>query len=169
MRIPKLVLTDIDGVWTDGGMYYSEDRNELKKFNTSDSVGVIFLRLLNIPTGIITGENTSIVKWRAQKLKIEIVETGISNKLKVVQQIANDLNIDLNEIAYIGDDIGDICLLKSVGISAVPKNAPNYVAKYAQYKLKKSGGEGVFREFVEMILNECDLLEEALAKYLKSL
>ena len=71
MKLPKLVITDVDGVWTDGGMYYDQSGNEWKKFNTSDSAGVLFLHQLNIPVAIITGENTAIVKRRAEKLKID--------------------------------------------------------------------------------------------------
>ncbi len=77
MKEIKLFLTDIDGVWTDGGMYYDNEGNEWKKFNTSDSAGVLFLRMLNIPVGIITGEDTDIVARRAKKLGIELLFTGV--------------------------------------------------------------------------------------------
>ena len=80
--LPKLIITDIDGVWTDGGMYYDQTGNEFKKFNTSDSAGVLFARNLNIPVAIITGEDTQIVKRRAEKLKIEHLFLGISDKVK---------------------------------------------------------------------------------------
>lgn len=165
MDLPKLVLTDIDGVWTDGGMYYSEDGKEWKKFNTSDSAGVLFFRLLNVPVGIITGENTQIVRTRANKLNITILEMGIKNKLKTAKALTKKMDIKLDEIAFIGDDIGDIELLKNVGFSAVPAGVPDYVSKYADIKLTKAGGEGVFREFAEYILTECNLLNDVLEKY----
>lgn len=155
--LPKLILTDIDGVWTDGGMYYDQTGNEWKKFNTSDSAGVLFARRLNIPVGIITGEETAIVKRRAEKLKIEILHQGISNKLPVAQNICKELGIDLSEVAYIGDDIGDLELLKASGISAAPSNAPSYIQKHVHHVTKKSGGEGAFREFVEWIIQECGM------------
>ncbi len=161
----KLVLTDIDGVWTDGGMYYDETGNEWKKFNTSDSAGVLFLRLLNIPVGIITGEDTEIVRRRAEKLKIERLYMGVKNKLKKAEEICEEMQISLSEVAYIGDDINDINLLKSAGISAVPANAPIYVAKYAKIRLQKEGGDGAFREFVETILSK-EQINEALDLYL---
>ena len=161
----KLVLTDIDGVWTDGGMYYDQSGNELKKFNTSDSAGVIFLRLLGIELGIITGENTQIVQRRADKLKISRLYMGVINKLAVVEKLCDELQISLQEVAYIGDDLNDAMLLKAVGFSAIPANAPGYMEKYAQIRLNKSGGNGVFREFVELLLEKEGLLETAIEKY----
>lgn len=160
----KLVLTDIDGVWTDGGMYYDQGGIELKKYNTSDSAGVVFLRLLGIPMGIITGENTSIVTRRAEKLKISLVCLGIKNKLEMAQQICKEMDISLDEVAYIGDDLNDALLLQAVGFSAVPANASVYMDRFAQIRLTKSGGEGAFREFVELLLEKENLLELAIEK-----
>ncbi|HLN75049.1 MAG: KdsC family phosphatase [Methylococcaceae bacterium] len=162
----KLVLTDIDGVWTDGGMYYDQEGIELKKYNTTDSAGVIFLRLLDIPLGIITGENTPIVTRRAQKLKINHVFLGVRNKLDVARKLCQEMNISLSEVAYIGDDLNDAHLLKSVGFSAVPANAPAYMDKYALMRLTKNGGEGAFREFVELMLQKEELLDIAIEKFL---
>lgn len=164
----KLVLTDIDGVWTDGGMYYDQSGNELKKFNTSDSAGVVFLRLLEIPMGIITGENTQIVQRRADKLKITYVFMGIRNKLEVAENFCAELGITLQEVAYIGDDLNDAMLLKAVGFSAIPANAPAYMEKYAQLRLSKSGGDGAFREFVETLLEKENLLDIAIEKYVEA-
>ena len=149
----KLILTDIDGVWTDGGMYYDQTGNEWKKFHTYDSAGVLFAHKKNIPVGIITGENTVIVQRRADKLKVDYLFQGVKNKLEVVIQLCEDLNIKLENVAYIGDDINDIALLKSVGISATPSSAPEYIKKYANFVTIKKGGDGCFREFVERILN----------------
>ena len=162
----KLFLTDIDGVWTDGGMYYDQTGNEWKKFNTSDSAGVLFCRLLGIKVGIITGEDTSIVTRRAAKLQIDLVYQGVKNKLEIAKKICQELNIDMSEIAYIGDDINDIPLLKAVGISGSPSNAVEYVKKHAKIITKTSGGHGAFREFVEIVLEQNGLLEKALNLYL---
>jgi len=164
----KLVLTDIDGVWTDGGMYYDQTGNEMKKFNTSDSAGVVFLRFLDIPLGIITGENTQIVARRAEKLKITHLFMGIRNKLEVAEKLCAEMNISLQEVAFIGDDLNDALLLQAVGFSAIPANAPVYMDKFAQFRLNKKGGEGVFREFVETLLQQENLLETAIEKYLKA-
>ena len=131
--IPRLILTDIDGVWTDGGMYYDQTGNEWKKFNTYDSAGVLFAHYYNIPVGIITGEDT--------------------DKLKKAKELCEELNISLKDIAYIGDDINDYILLKQVGFSAAPASAPIYIQNIVDYTTKKVGGEGAFREFVEHLLD----------------
>jgi 3-deoxy-D-manno-octulosonate 8-phosphate phosphatase (KDO 8-P phosphatase) len=165
----KLVLTDIDGVWTDGGMYYDQAGNELKKFNTSDSAGVVFLRLLEIPVGIITGENTQIVQRRADKLKINRLYMGVMNKLEVAEKLCAELQISLQEVAYVGDDLNDAMLLKAVGFSAVPANASAYMDKYAQIRLTKNGGDGAFREFVEILLQQENLLDTAVEKYIEAM
>ncbi|AKP53013.1 KdsC family phosphatase [Cyclobacterium amurskyense] len=150
----KLVLTDIDGVWTDGGMYYDQTGNEFKKFNTYDSAGVLWCQKMNVPMGIITGEKTEIVKNRASKLNVDFLYQGINDKLEVARKLALELNIGLENIAYIGDDLNDIELLKVAGFSACPSSAPTYIQKLVHVVLKKKGGEGVFREFVEFIFEE---------------
>lgn len=164
----QLVLTDIDGVWTDGGMFYDNNNNEWKKFNTSDSAGVIFLKTHNIPLGIITGETTNIVSRRAEKLKIDYVFQGVSNKLDIAKKLCKKLNITLQQVAYIGDDINDILLLKEVGFAACPINAPNYIKKMVHYTTNKNGGDGAFREFVEVILDKMNLLDKSIDNYLNS-
>lgn len=156
MKTIKLILTDIDGVWTDGGMYYDQTGNEWKKFHTYDSAGVLFAHQLNIPVGIITGESTEIVRRRAEKLKIDFLYQGVRNKVEVASQICQQLGITLDEVAFIGDDLGDIELLKAVGVSGVPASAPAYIRKLAKIPLSKNGGEGVFREFVEALFNITD-------------
>jgi len=151
-QLPKLIITDIDGVWTDGGMYYDQSGNEWKKFNTADSAGVLLCKRLNIPVAIITGEDTEIVRRRAKKLNIDYLYMGIQNKIQVARRLCQELGIDLKQIAYIGDDIGDYELLKEAGISAAPDNAPEYIKSIAGFVTGKKGGEGAFREFVETIV-----------------
>ncbi len=150
--LPKLILTDIDGVWTDGGMYYDENNAEFKKFNTYDSGGVLFAHHLGIPVGIITGENTNIVKRRANKLKVDYCYLGVKNKVQVVEQLCSDLSISFNDVAYIGDDLNDLQLMKVVGYSGAPFSSPDYIKKHASIVTSKRGGEGAFREFVETII-----------------
>ncbi len=156
MNIPKLVITDIDGVWTDGGMYYDQTGNEWKKFNTSDSAGVLFCKKLSIPVCIITGEETEIVKRRAEKLKIDYLFQGVGDKLSVAKKLCLELKIQLSDVAFIGDDINDVALLREVGISASPNNAPDYIKEMVSFTTKKCGGDGAFREFVETILSNQD-------------
>lgn len=157
--LPKLILTDIDGVWTDGGMYYDQTGNEWKKFNTSDSAGVLFAHRLNIPVGIITGEETHIVARRSNKLRVDYLFQNTKDKLAVAQSLCEELHITLKNVAFIGDDLGDINLLKQVGFAGVPASAPDYVKVLGNVPLSKKGGEGVFREFVEKIIGSEKLNE----------
>lgn len=152
MKEIKLILTDIDGVWTDGGMYYDQTGNEWKKFNTYDSAGVLFAHNKGIKVGIITGEETEIVKRRAEKLKIDYLFQGVKDKLAVAKDLCTMLNIDLKNVAYIGDDLNDYELLDAVGFSVAPSSSPTETFKHVKYITEKKGGEGAFREFVEHLL-----------------
>ena len=160
----KLFITDIDGVWTDGGMYYDKRDNEWKKFNTSDSAGVLFLRLLEIPIAIITSEDTTIVQRRADKLQIEYLFMGVENKLSVAKDLCKTLDITLQDIAYIGDDINDLGLLQNVGLSACPQSSPDYIKDKVDYIVPVNGGEGAFRAFVEKNLIDSNLFDDVLMK-----
>lgn len=150
----RLILTDIDGVWTDGGMYYDQTGNEWKRFSTYDGRGVTLAHERNIPVGIITGEETEIVRRRAEKLKVDYLFQDVTDKLVIANQLCEELGITLSQVAYIGDDLGDIELLKAVGYAAVPLGSPIDYFNLANVKLTKHGGEGVFREFVEALLND---------------
>ena len=158
----KLFITDIDGVWTDGGMFYDQTGNELKKFNTADSAGILFLRLLGIPTAIITGEDTQIVQRRADKLKVDYLFMGIENKLSIAKSLCEEIDITLQEVAYIGDDINDLALLEAVGLSACPMSAPTYIQDKVDWVIDVEGGNGAFRSFVEEYLEKENMLEQAL-------
>ncbi len=166
MKDIKLFITDIDGVWTDGGMYYDQVGNELKKFNTSDSAGVLFLKLLNIPLAIISGEDTDIVRRRAEKLKIDYVFLGVKNKLEIAEKLIEKLGLSWNNVAFIGDDLTDIRLLSKAGLSAAPVNSPVYVREKVNWVIPVKGGEGAFRAFIEKYLNEKELLEKVIEEYL---
>ncbi len=155
--LPKLILTDIDGVWTDGGMYYDQTGNEWKKFHTYDSAGVLFAHMLKIPVGIITGENTEIVRRRAEKILVDYCYLGVKNKLEKALELCKEIGISLEEVAYIGDDINDLKLLNSVGFSAAPSSAPEYIKKHVKYITQKKGGEGAFRELVERLIGDKEI------------
>ncbi len=157
-QLPKLILTDIDGVWTDGGMYYDGTDLEMKKFHTYDSAGVLFAHYLGIPVGILTGENTEIVRRRSEKLKVDYLYLGAKDKVVITKELCKELQIDISEVAYIGDDLNDLPLLKQVGWAGVPSSAPEYVKTLATVLLEKGGGEGAFREFVEKILGKETIL-----------
>jgi YrbI family 3-deoxy-D-manno-octulosonate 8-phosphate phosphatase len=156
MKHIKLFLSDVDGVLTDAGMYYTESGDEFKKFNTHDGMGFNLLKQAGIKTGIITTEQTNIVIRRAEKLKTDYIyqNVGFGGKLKAALEICEKENISMQEVAYIGDDINCIELLSAVGLSACPANATQKVKEIPGIlHLSKSGGEGVVREFIELILN----------------
>ncbi len=165
MKQIKLFITDIDGVWTDGGMYYDNTGNEWKKFNTADSAGVLFLELLGIPTAIITGEDTEIVRRRAEKLNIKYLFMGVKDKVKVARELCERLSISFSNVAYIGDAINDLSLLQIVGLSAAPANAPKYIKEHVQWNINVKGGDGAFAAFVEEYLQQSDQLDETIKKY----
>lgn len=158
-KLPKLILTDIDGVWTDGGMYYDGTNVELKKFHTYDSAGVLFAHHLGIPVGILTGENTQIVQRRADKLKVDYCYLGCKNKVAIATSLCEKLRLTMDDVAFIGDDLNDMALLKLVGWAGVPSSASEYVKSLANVKLVKKGGEGAFREFVEAIIGDEIILD----------
>jgi 3-deoxy-D-manno-octulosonate 8-phosphate phosphatase (KDO 8-P phosphatase) len=164
MALPSLVFTDIDGVWTDGGMYYDALGNEMKRFNTADSAGVRFLKELGIPTVILTGERTRIVEERALKLNIPDLYQGVEDKLGLAQQIAAERGLSMEELAFIGDDIGDLPLLKEVGYSAAPWNAPSYVKEQVDRVIGVSGGDGAYRSFIEELLEAHGVLRDLVEK-----
>lgn len=151
----KLFLTDIDGTLTDGGMYYSEQGDEIKKFNTKDGLGLRLLQEKGIKTGIITSENMNLNQRRAMKLNVDYLKQGEKNKgkLSVVQEIAQEMGITMQEIAYIGDDINCYDLLCNVGFAACPADANDKIKNIPFIRImSKKGGEGCVREFAEMFL-----------------
>jgi YrbI family 3-deoxy-D-manno-octulosonate 8-phosphate phosphatase len=151
----KLVLTDVDGVLTDAGMYYTESGDEIKKFNTHDGMGLQIIRDKGIKTGIITSENTKMVERRFNKLKLDYLYQGKreGGKLASVMEICEKEGISLSEVAYIGDDVNCFDLLSAVGLAACPANAVDTIKNIPDIiQMKKIGGEGCVREFVEMII-----------------
>lgn len=146
-------------------MYYTERGDELKKFNTYDSAGVTLCGLMGIPVAIVTGEPSFAVKRRAKKLKIGHCYRGVTDKLAVLEGLCRELGIGLSEVAYLGDDLNDMGVLPRVGYSGCPASAPEYVKRMVTIVLKKKGGEGVFREFVEGLLEANGVLEGLLDQY----
>ena len=149
----KLLITDVDGVLTDGGMYYSKNGEILKKFNTRDGMGVELLRNNKIPVVIITGEKSQIVLNRAKKLLIKDVFIGIKKKELLLPKICKKYKIKKNNVVYIGDDINDLNIMQQVGFSASPKDGISIVKKKSNYVCKVKGGEGVLREVADMIIS----------------
>ena len=151
----KLFLSDVDGTLTDAGMYYGENFEELKKFNTHDGKGFELLRKAGVKTGIITSEKTKIVENRAKKLKVDYLYQGLEHKgkLEITKEICIKEGISLDEVAYIGDDVNCKELLEAVGVCACPKNAlPSIKSIPNIIELSLRGGDGAVREFVDIVL-----------------
>ena len=148
----RLFATDVDGVLTDAGMYYSESGEELKKFNTRDGMGIKLLQRAGLITAIVTQERTKLVAWRGEKLMMPEVHQGVMDKLSLVREMAARHGLSMDEVAYIGDDINDLATLKAVGFSATPADGMPSVAEAVDYVCVKKGGEGAVREIIEMIL-----------------
>lgn len=149
----KMFLTDCDGCLTDGGMYYSEHGDELKKFNTKDGLGFRLLKEQGIITGIVTGEKVELNRRRSAKMKLDIYEAGIQDKLAVVKRLCQQYGIDLENVAYIGDDINDLAVIQAVGFGCSVADGMEEVKKAADYVTKASGGQGAVREVIELILH----------------
>lgn len=152
----KLFISDVDGVLTDAGMYYSENGDELKKFNTRDGMGMQLLRTQGIKTAIITSEETHIVERRAKKLNIDYLFQGkqYGSKLDAALEICKKENISIENVAYIGDDINCFDLLSAAGTKACPSDAVQKIKQIPGIKiLSLKGGEGCVREFIELILH----------------
>ena len=152
----RLFVSDVDGVLTDGGMYYSEKGDESKKFNTRDGMGFQLIREAGIKTGIITSESTEIVTRRAKKLKIDYLQQAERDggKLSALQEMCSDMGVSLDQVAYIGDDINCLAVLQAVGYKACPADAAAAVkAVDGICVMEHKGGEGCVREWAEHILN----------------
>lgn len=147
----KMFLTDCDGCLTDGGMYYSEKGDELKKFNTRDGMAFKILRDKGIITGIVTSENVDLNRRRAEKLKLDILEAGCKDKVTAVKRICQERGISIENVCYIGDDINDLEVIKMVGFGCCPNDAMPQVKEAAKYVAKANGGNGVIREIVRII------------------
>ena len=157
----KLFLTDVDGCLTDGGMYYSEAGEAMKRFCVYDGMGMVCLQQAGIPCGILTSENSAIVKARAEKLKLQFLYLGVGSrvnpncktKLEAAQEICGQLGIGLDEVCYVGDDINDVELLEAVGFPCCPPNARPEVKKVPNIRiLSTPGGQGAIREIADEIL-----------------
>ena len=147
----KLVITDVDGVLTDGGMYYSNIGEFMKKFNTRDGMGVELLHNVGIETIFLSREKSEATKQRAIKVKAKLIE-GIIYKENELKKICKKYQIKPKNVAYIGDDVNDVNIMTKVGLSAAPSDCSKEVLKICDYVCKKKGGDGAFREVVNLIL-----------------
>jgi 3-deoxy-D-manno-octulosonate 8-phosphate phosphatase (KDO 8-P phosphatase) len=149
----KLVLTDCDGVLTDGGVYYGETGEVFKRFNIRDGMGVERLRAVGVETGIVTGERSPSVQHRADKLKITELHLGIKDKAPLLGEILARTGLTAEQVAFIGDDTNDVAILGLVGLAACPGDATIFAREAADYRCEAKGGQGAFRELAELIIS----------------
>lgn len=148
----RCLLVDCDGVLTNGAMYYTENGDEIKKFSTYDGMGFQLLKNHGIITGIITGEDRQLVKRRFEKLGLNELYMGVSDKLKILDEICKKNNLKYEEVAYIGDDLNDIPIIENVGFSCSVHNGISIIKSKVDYVTSKNGGEGAVREIADLIL-----------------
>lgn len=148
-----MVLTDVDGVLTDGGMYYTKNGDSMKKFHTRDGMGVTMLRKKNLSTIIVTKEKNDIITQWAKKMSIDKLYDGVQNKKSILKKICKNYSVTSEQIAYIGDDINDVELLKQVGLSVTPCDGIKQVKDICDFVRSKSGGNAAFRELADLILS----------------
>lgn len=161
----KLILLDVDGVLTDGRLYYGNNGEELKAFDIQDGLGIKLLQKGGIEVGIITGRTSKLLTRRTEELGIELVVQGREDKLTALNEILEGRAIDLEEIAFVGDDLPDLAVIRRVGLGITPANGNHIVASQALWQTKKGGGQGAVREVAELILNAQGKLEALLAPY----
>jgi len=148
----KVVLTDVDGVLTDGGLYYNEQGLAMKKFNVKDGLGSTLLRKNGYIIGIITSDNTPLILSRGKRLNMDYVYYDYRNKIIALDEICSKHNLTYENVAFIGDDLNDLEILKTVGLSAAPADSVSEILNVVNYVCKMKGGEGAYREFADLIL-----------------
>ncbi len=150
----RLIVSDVDGVWTDGRIIYAGDRTEIKEFNVRDGLGVKLAQRAGIIVALLTSRSSHALQKRARELGITELHQGAANKLEQLERLARTLEIPFPHILYAGDDLPDLGAMKRVGISAAPSDAAPEVLEAATWKLQAAGGRGAFREIVERLLRE---------------
>jgi 3-deoxy-D-manno-octulosonate 8-phosphate phosphatase (KDO 8-P phosphatase) len=148
----RMLIMDVDGVLTDGGMYYAESGDEWKKFNTRDGHGITLLHEAGIKTALVTREQTAIVARRALKLRIAEVHQGIRDKLPVVKALLEKHGVMREEACYVGDDLGDLEVMQWIGLPVAVGDAVPAIKKVARVITTRKGGAGAVREVCDRIL-----------------
>ena len=161
----RLILSDVDGVMTDGRVIFDNQGIESKQFHIRDGQAVRLWQHAGGQFGIVTGRTSQIVKLRAEELDIEIVRQGISDKWSVVQSLCDELEIDPTEVCFVGDDLPDLAPIQNVGLGVAVADAAEEVCQAADYVTSQVGGHGTIREVVELILKNTNRWQSALKKY----
>lgn len=159
----KAVVMDVDGVLTDGSLTFDEDGKEYKTFNAKDGQGIVMLNKTGFITAIITARQNGTVRHRFNNLGMTKLFEGCKNKIAALNELMTEYNLDKTEIAYMGDDLPDICVLKTVGLPCCPADAADEVKKYACFVSSKNGGRGAMRELCDIILKACGKYDEIIS------
>lgn len=167
LKLIRLVAFDVDGVMTDGGLYYSDSGEEFKRFNSLDGQGMKMLKASGVEIAIITGRSSRCVKARAQNLGIEHVYQGVGNKLEAMVDLLDKVKLTRDAAAYMGDDVVDLTVMRHVGLSICVPDAPHLVREHSSYVTQRSGGHGAVREVCELIMSAQGTLNAQLAPYLQ--
>jgi len=162
----KLAVFDVDGVLTDGRLYFLEDGSEMKTFHTLDGQGIKMLINSGVTAAIITGRRSPMVERRAKSLGIAHLFQGREDKLVVLDGLLAELSLNYEQVAYLGDDLPDLPCIRRVGLGMAVANATDFVRQHADGITQARGGEGAAREFCELILRAQGNLDAALAEYL---
>ena len=162
----KAIFTDVDGVLTDGSMFYAEGMNEhFKVFSVYDGVGVKMASICEIPVFFVSAKKSSLLHKRASELKVEKCFDGVENKREIVLSVCKEYGFSSEEVCYLGDDLVDIQVLKIVGFPVAVSNAFDEVKKYAAYITQRKGGEGALREVIELIVKSRGCWEKVLSYF----
>lgn len=152
----RVIVSDVDGVWTDGKIIYAGDRSEIKSFNVRDGLGAKLAQRAGITIVLLTSRSSPALVRRAKELEITELHQGATNKLTACEEILQKLSVTFDEVLYIGDDLPDLAPMLRAGLSAAPADAASEVHRAATWKLNAGGGRGAFRELVERLLKERD-------------
>ena len=166
MKRIRLIILDVDGVLTDGGIYMGPDGEAMKRFDIKDGAGIVLWGRVGGMTAILTGRSSKIVENRAKELHISIVRQGCTNKRAAYEELKEELQVTDDEVAYIGDDIIDLPVMRQVGLPIAVGDAAPEVHEIASFTTNHAGGHGAIREAVERILRAQGRFEEAAAQYL---
>jgi YrbI family 3-deoxy-D-manno-octulosonate 8-phosphate phosphatase len=161
----ELILSDVDGVLTDGGLIFDNQGTESKRFHVRDGMGINLWQQAGCKFGIVTSRNSHIVEVRAAELGIEIIRQGFSEKLPVVNEVAEALGLRMDQVAFIGDDLSDLAAINAVGLGIAVADAAPEIRAAANYTTRLKGGDGAVREVVETILKSQKRWDDLVHRY----
>ncbi len=165
-RLIKLLICDVDGVMTDGGLYFGDNGLEYKAFHSRDGLGIKMLQRSGIPLAVITARTSEVVKHRMKNLNIDLVFQGQLNKIQAFEDLCQNLNLSTEQVAYVGDDLVDMPVMKKAGLSIAVADAHERVRQHADWITQHTGGHGAVRDVCELLMTAQGTLEEQFAVYL---